>query len=55
MNSYFLVLNGQQAGPFPIEQLTQMYREGRINGATLAFTQGMTQWTAIKDNPALAV
>src|SRR4051812_2767968 len=54
MNSYFLVLNGQQAGPFSIEQLTQMYREGRINGGVLAFTQGMTQWTPIKDIAALA-
>jgi uncharacterized protein (TIGR00266 family) len=53
MNSYYLALNGQQAGPFTSDQLVQMMRDGRVNASTLAFTQGMTQWTPVSAVPEL--
>lgn len=38
---YFIIENGQQAGPFSIEQLIQK----RISAETLVWAQGMADWT----------
>jgi uncharacterized protein (TIGR00266 family) len=51
MNYYYLALNGQQAGPFPSEQVVQMIREGKVSGATLCFTRGMSGWTPLEVVP----
>jgi len=43
---YYAGLNGQQAGPFGVQQLQQMIQNGQITRETLVWKQGMTGWTA---------
>src|SRR5689334_15250006 len=54
MKQYYLAINGKQTGPFPADDIRQMIRNGQVNGQTLAFTQGMTQWTPISAIPEFA-
>ncbi|MCS6969270.1 MAG: SPFH domain-containing protein [Cytophagales bacterium] len=42
---FFVVINGQQQGPFPLAQLAQMATTGQINRDSLVWTQGMANWT----------
>ena len=48
--NYFIIENGQQAGPFTIEQL----RCKGITGETNVWREGMAQWGKAKDLPELA-
>lgn len=43
--SYFVALNGQQAGPFPMADLQQQIQGGQLTRATLVWAQGMAKWT----------
>lgn len=43
--SYFVALNNQQAGPFPMDELQRQAQAGQLTRATLVWTQGMAQWT----------
>lgn len=47
--SYYAALNGQQAGPFSYEQLSQMAASGTLKRETLVWKQGMASWTAASD------
>ncbi len=47
--SYFVALSGRQAGPFPLDELQRLAQSGQLNRATLAWTQGMAQWTPAGD------
>ena len=51
--SYFVVINGQQSGPFDLNTLKQMAAQGQINNETLVWKQGMAQWTAAGAQPDL--
>ncbi|MBS1222954.1 MAG: putative virion core protein (Lumpy skin disease virus)-like protein [Proteobacteria bacterium] len=42
---YFVALNGQQAGPFAMEELQRQAQSGQLNRATLVWAQGMANWT----------
>ena len=44
---YFYALNGQQAGPATIAELTQLFATRTINADTLVWKQGMTNWAAL--------
>lgn len=52
--SYFAALNGQQAGPFPLDELQRQAQAGQLTRATLVWTQGMAQWTAASEVAELA-
>ena len=39
-----VAINGQQYGPYNIQQMQQMAQSGQINAQTLVWTQGMPQW-----------
>lgn len=52
--SYFAALNGQQAGPFPLDELQRQAQAGQLTRATLVWTQGMAQWTAAGEVAELA-
>ncbi|MCC8998090.1 MAG: SPFH domain-containing protein [Candidatus Contendobacter sp.] len=52
--SYFAALNGQQAGPFPLDELQRQVQSGQLTRATLVWTQGMAKWTAASDVAELA-
>jgi membrane protease subunit (stomatin/prohibitin family) len=45
-SQYFAALNGQQSGPFTLEQLGQMALQGTLSRDTLVWKQGMAGWTA---------
>lgn len=50
---YHLALNGQQAGPFEMEQLSQMATSGELTRDTLAWTAGMDGWKKASEVDAL--
>jgi membrane protease subunit (stomatin/prohibitin family) len=43
--SYFLALDGQQAGPFDLTALAEQISAGKLTRETLAWKNGMGQWT----------
>ncbi len=52
--SYHVVLNGQQAGPFTMEQMRAGLANGEMKATDLAWTSGMDAWTPANEVPALA-
>ena len=48
--NYFIIENGQQAGPFTIDQL----RSKGVTGETNVWREGMAQWGKAKDIPEIA-
>lgn len=51
---YMMAVNGQQYGPFDMNQLSQMVTTGQFNAQTMVWTQGMSAWTPAGQVPALA-
>ena len=43
---YMLAVNGQQTGPFEMQQLQQMVQSGQLTKDTYVWKQGMAQWEA---------
>ncbi len=52
--TYFVAMDGKQTGPFDLQTLTSQASMGRLTRETLVWTQGMAQWTAAGQVPALA-
>lgn len=50
---FFIVINGQQAGPFDPAALAQHVTAGRLTGQTLVWRQGMVQWTPAAQVPEM--
>lgn len=44
ITQYYTAVNGQQSGPFSIEQITKMIQEGSVKRDTLAWKTGMGDW-----------
>jgi len=44
--TYFVALNGQQAGPFAMNVLKEMVLKNELTRETLVWKQGMSNWTA---------
>jgi membrane protease subunit (stomatin/prohibitin family) len=42
---FYLAVNGQQAGPFPVDALKQQAAGGQLTPETLVWKQGMANWT----------
>ena len=51
---YLIGINGQHYGPYNIQQMQQMARNGQININTLVWTQGMPQWATASSIPELS-
>lgn len=51
---YMIAVNGQQYGPYNVQQMAQMAQSGQINVQTLVWAQGMPQWVAAGSVPELA-
>lgn len=51
---YMVAINGQQYGPYNIQQMQQMAQSGQINASVLVWTQGMPQWVTAGSVPELA-
>lgn len=43
--AYYVVLGGQQSGPYKVSQLQPLVQQGRIDPATMVWAQGMPAWT----------
>lgn len=41
---FYVVINGQQAGPFSVEVLQQMISAGTFSAASMVWRQGLTSW-----------
>ena len=52
--SYMLAMNGQQYGPYNLQQMQQMAQAGQINAQSLVWCQGMAAWEAAGSRPDLA-
>jgi hypothetical protein len=50
---FYVALNGQQIGPFPVAMLQQMIPAGTFNAASLVWRQGMAGWQAASTMPEL--
>jgi hypothetical protein len=44
VESFFIALNGQQAGPFKMTELLQLVNSNQISKETLVWKSGMTAW-----------
>ncbi len=51
---YFVAVNNQQAGPFPMDELQRQAQSGQLTRATLVWAQGMASWTAAGEVAELA-
>ena len=51
---YMVAINGQQYGPYNIQQMQQMAQNGQINASVLVWAQGMPQWVTAGSVPELA-
>ena len=51
---YMVAINGQQYGPYNMQQMQQMAQSGQINAQMLVWAQGMPQWTAAGSVPERA-
>jgi len=46
LSTYFVAVNGQQTGPFAINQLQAMIASGQFNAQSLVWKQGMANWSS---------
>lgn len=51
---FFVAVNGQQQGPYPIATLQQMVQQGSLTRDTLVWYQGMAAWTKASEVAELA-
>ncbi|HZA67483.1 MAG TPA: SPFH domain-containing protein [Geminicoccaceae bacterium] len=52
--SFYVVRNGQQAGPFPASELQRQIQAGELTRSSLVWTQGMSEWSSAEAVPDLA-
>lgn len=51
--SYWLNINGEQSGPFTVEQLKKMLIDGEIDASSLIWDYGMAKWKKLENIPEL--
>lgn len=51
---WYISVNGQQAGPFPAQQLGAYVQQGQLTAATMVWRQGLAAWAAAGTVPELA-
>jgi uncharacterized protein (TIGR00266 family) len=51
---WYLAIGGQQVGPVGDDEVVRSIQAGTVDGNTLVFTGGMSNWTPLKDVPQLA-
>ena len=52
--AYMIVANGQQYGPFNMQQLQQMVQSGQMTSQTYVWKQGMSNWEFASNVPELS-
>ena len=53
--SYFVLINNQQNGPLGLEEVKQLISNLRINRQTMAWKDGLVDWTLITNLPELSI
>jgi uncharacterized protein (TIGR00266 family) len=51
---WYMAIGGHQVGPVSQDDVVTNLRNGTIDGNTLVFTEGLKNWTPLKDVPQLA-
>jgi membrane protease subunit (stomatin/prohibitin family) len=51
---YFIAVNGQQQGPFSLDQMKAGIANGQVTAETLVWKQGMASWSKAGENPETA-
>ena len=51
---WFMAIGGHQVGPVTRDDVVTNIRNGTVDGNTLVFRAGMSNWTPLKDVPELA-
>ncbi len=51
---YYIAMNGQQMGPYGLEQIRQMIASGQVNNNTYIWKQGMANWLPASSVPEIA-
>ena len=46
---YHVAVNGQPAGPYDMNTLSQMARNGQLTASTLVWTNGMAAWSRVDE------
>jgi uncharacterized protein (TIGR00266 family) len=54
MQQWYMAIGGHQVGPVSQDDVVTSLRNGTIDGNTLVFGEGLTNWTPLKDVPRLA-
>ncbi|MGE0444958.1 MAG: TIGR00266 family protein [Vicinamibacterales bacterium] len=54
MQQWYMAIGGHQVGPVSQDDVVTNLRNGTIDGNTLVFRAGLSNWTALKDVPELA-
>jgi uncharacterized protein (TIGR00266 family) len=54
MQQWYMAIGGHQVGPVSQDDVITNLRNGTIDGNTLVFSAGMTNWTPLKEVPQLA-
>ena len=54
MQQWYMAIGGHQVGPVSQDDVVTNLRNGTIDGNTLVFTAGMSNWTPLKNVPQLA-
>ena len=52
--TYMISINGQQYGPYNMQQLQQLVQNGQMNNQTYVWKQGMANWEMAANVPELA-
>jgi hypothetical protein len=47
MQPIYLLIDGQQSGPYSLAQVQQLQAEGKVSGQTLAWKEGMKDWMTL--------
>jgi membrane protease subunit (stomatin/prohibitin family) len=47
--NYFIAVNGQQTGPFPLSEITRQIQTNNITSNTLIWKQGLASWIAANE------
>ena len=53
-DQWYMAIGGHQVGPVSRDDVVTNLRNGTVDGNTLVFGQGLTNWTPLKDVPPLA-
>jgi hypothetical protein len=53
--SYLVSKNGQQQGPYTLEQINSLLQQGQLTPSDLVFTEGWDQWKKISELTTLPV